>query len=156
MLSTGVSREHILFLRQSKVKSLGEIGEFFQSNGTEEVELVPVSKIKGLNRGTPGFSWLDHAEMIAGNLSPSSFQSFQQRLEETSLESFREWLKSESFLETNDVVTFNYYAECDEYYAYEGNHRTLWAKLVDAKYIKAKVNKYHYNSAKHSNYKKKL
>ena len=48
-----------------------------------------------------------------------------------------------------------YYDEFDEYHvAHDGNHRTLWAKLVDAEYIRARVYKYKYNPTKHDNYKR--
>ncbi|MCY9026927.1 hypothetical protein MOF32_29060 [Priestia megaterium] len=71
LLSVGVSKEHISFLKQNKLKSLGELAEFFELGKVEEVKLVPVSKIRGLNglRGTSNYSWLDHADGKAGNLS---------------------------------------------------------------------------------------
>ncbi|WP_455931443.1 hypothetical protein [Priestia aryabhattai] len=156
LLSVGVSKEHISFLKQNKLKSLGELAEFFELGKVEEVKLVPVSKIKGLNglRGASNYSWLDHADGKAGNLCKRRLDSFQKKLDNTSLDSFRKWFESDEFLNTHDKVQFNYYDKYDEYYVGNGNHRTLWAKLVDAKYINARVVTHHYNFVKHENYKK--
>ncbi|MGG4392111.1 hypothetical protein COK01_24805 [Priestia megaterium] len=160
MLSIGISKEHIDLLKKEKLKSDIELEKYFDLDSKvrddTKFELVPVSKIKGLNRhrGEAGYTWLDHVEKKAGGLDKRKFESIQQKLDNTSLEEFKEWFSSDSFPMKQDKLTLFYYADYDEYYVGNGNHRTSWAKLVDAEYIKANVITYRYNPIKYTNFQK--
>ncbi|MED4634708.1 hypothetical protein P9443_17685 [Peribacillus frigoritolerans] len=151
LLDAGVSEEHLYFLQENKLKNDDSFKCFFEGMGEREYQFVPVKKIKGLSRGKAGFSWWEHVLRKAGNIDSDRLENNQKRLEATTLNEFRKGFASSSF----PAVELYYYDEFDEYYvAHDGNHRTLWAKLVDANYIRARVYKYKYSPTKHGNYKR--
>ncbi|WP_053360960.1 hypothetical protein [Bacillus sp. FJAT-27251] len=120
------------------VKSDKYYQSFFENESSESNVIVPVRDIKGLTdtRGEENRSWWDHATLRAGKLSVTRFNSFGEKLKETNLEEFRQWFISDNF----PLMKLVYYKEFNEYYVEtDGNHRTVWAKLIDAEFIKAKV-----------------
>ncbi|QIZ08453.1 hypothetical protein HFZ78_18495 [Priestia megaterium] len=154
LLDAGVSEEHLSFLLEDKLKNDKSFKCFFECiDQQRENQLVPVKKIKGLSRlrGEAGFSWWDHALRKAGNIAGNRLEENDKRLQSTTLDEFRISFGSNNF----PAVELNYYNKFDEYYvSSDGNHRTLWAKLVDADNIKARVYNYKYNPIKHESYKR--
>ncbi|MFJ5762748.1 hypothetical protein ACIQAA_27190 [Neobacillus sp. NPDC093182] len=151
LLNAGVNEEHLSFLKNDTLKSDAPFYYFFDVSDQREYRLVPVNKIKGLSRGEPGFSWWDHVLLKAGNIAGNRLEGNEKRLQSTTLEEFRKRFVSNNF----PAVELSYYDEFDEYYvSSDGNHRTLWAKLVAADYIRARVYDYKYNPIKHGSYKR--
>ncbi|ARI75657.1 hypothetical protein [Halobacillus mangrovi] len=153
LLRKGVKQEHILDLSNEKVKSDKVYRSFFDYDPHYDAEvLVPVNKIKGLtfSRGKENYSWWDHANMKAGNIDPHKFRGLQEKLEETTLVEFEKWFVDKNF----PMMQLYYYEDFDEYYVgSDGNHRSIWAKLIDAKYIKAEIVKYRINHQRYEKYK---
>lgn len=97
--------------------------------------LVPLEKVIGASRGTVGDSVLNNVKMMHdGVREPSRFYNCFHFLDNMTLEKLK--LSYETLF---CPVVMIYYEEDDEYYvSSDGNHRTLIAMLIGAKFIKAK------------------
>jgi len=148
LVEAGVSPEHLDKMKKEIVQGHDHYHYFYDYVGEKETFIVPVNKIKGLSRGEDGRTWWDHITSKAGNLSWIRIQNLRRRIEEKGLEEFRR-----SFEDPSYRVELNYYDYEDSYYVGgDGNHRTLWAKIVDAPFICARVSRYSLSPTKWINY----
>lgn len=139
LLDKGVKAEHINKMKEKKLQRDKE--RYYNSNYLKtgkferENKLVPLSRVIGVSRGTVGKSVFENVRsMKDGEREPSRFQSCFGFLNKMTLEELKESYK-EVF-----PVEMDYYKEEDEYYlTSDGNHRTLTAMLLGAKYINANV-----------------
>ena len=139
LMQYGVSEEHI---NAMKSKILEESRDVYQNlaplNSPERdyIDLVPLEKVIGTSRGTPGLSFFENVRtMNQGDREPYRFEKCLNFLKKMSLEELQK-----SYKELHEPVNMVYYVDDDAYFlSNDGNHRTLTAMLVGAKYIRAKV-----------------
>ncbi|PTM52175.1 hypothetical protein [Desmospora activa] len=149
LLRVGVPRQHLEQMRKEIIHAHSYYRHFYKKEVEEKNVLVPVNKIRGLleSRGDPGYSWLDHITYRAGCLW--RLENFKPWLEELGLETFRK-----SFADPGYSVELYYYDQEDAYYVGgDGNHRTTWAKIVNAPYISAWVTRKCFLPGHYENYK---
>ncbi|MDQ0418907.1 hypothetical protein J2Z48_003112 [Croceifilum oryzae] len=109
-----------------------------------------MDKIMGLpiGRMERDRSWWEHLTYQAGCLEPDRIKSLQEELETKGRDAF-----IESFALEEYQIPLRYYPSMDQYYgSYDGTHRIVWAKLVNAPYIRAKVEVYERNEEMYRNY----
>ena len=139
LLNKGVEAEHINKMKEKKLQRDKE--RYYNSNYLKtgkferENKLVPLSRVIGVSRGTVGKSVFENVRtMKDGEREPYRFQSCFGFLNKMTLEELKESYKKVF------PVEMVYYKEEDEYYlTSDGNHRTLTAMLLGAKYINANV-----------------
>lgn len=150
LIKRGISKDHLDQMKKELVQLDIGYHYFYDMVDTEEDVLVPVNKIQGLSstRGEANRSWFNHIARKAGGLSLTRLNSLRRSLENQGLESFRE-----SFKEREYQVRLIHYDEEDNYYVGgDGNHRTVWAKIVNAPSICARVSRYKINHKNRTNY----
>ncbi|SFX79372.1 hypothetical protein SAMN04487866_12617 [Thermoactinomyces sp. DSM 45891] len=150
LVEKGVSSEHIQVLKNEIVQGMdSDLQECFEYVETVE-RLIPVDKIVSLprfRRGRDG-TWWDHFNCQAGSIVEVRIESLRRSMEQKGLESF-----IHSFSLPKYKVRGCYYPRLDQYYIeQDGTHRTLWAKVVDAPYIYARVEIYKLVKEKYRNY----
>lgn len=139
LLDKGVEAEHINKMKEKKLQRDKE--RYYNSNylktgkSERENKLVPLSRVIGVSRGTVGKSVFENVRaMKDGEREPYRFQSCFGFLNKMTLEELKESYQKVF------PVEMDYYKEEDEYYlTSDGNHRTLTAMLLGAKYINANV-----------------
>lgn len=138
LLNIGVDSRHIERMKEKKLQGNRDI--YYNIDGYDSrEELVPLEKVIGTSRGTIGDSVFENVRMMKyGDREPTRFYSCFSFLDRMSLEELKE-----SYKKLYDPVQMIYYEEDDEYYLSNGNHRTLTAMLIGARYIKAKVYSMH-------------
>lgn len=139
LLQCGVSEEHINKMKSKILEESRDVYQRFPSIDSSEknhICLVPLEKVIGTCRGTPGLSVYENVRvMYRGDREPHRFEDCLSFLEKMSLKELQK-----SYEELSDPVKMVYYVEDDEYFLCgDGNHRTLTAMLVGAKFIRAKV-----------------
>lgn len=150
----GVSAEHI---NRMKARILETNRDFYQDfpelNSDERgyMTLVPLDKVIGTSRGTPGVSVFENVRMMhRGDREPCRFQNCLGYLDKMSLDELQ---KSYGAVTNSGMPRMVYYVDDDKYYVEgDGNHRTLTAMLVGAKQIWAKVTNAHCNEYKKKKY----
>ena len=108
-----------------------------ESGNTTKIMTVPVNRIIGTSRSTPGLSVYENVRCVPdGKRDFTKFQQcFKEFIHHNSLEAWRQ-----SFADDIEAIPMYYYADTDEYFvSKDGNHRTLTAMLIGAPFIKAKV-----------------
>lgn len=145
LLSIGVDHKHIERMKKKKLQSNKDDYYFIDEYDRRE-ELVSLEKVIGTSRGTVGDSVFDNVRMMRdGVREPSRFCNCFRFLDNMTLEELKL-----SYEKLFYPVVMIYYEEDDEYYvSSDGNHRTLTAMLIGARYIKAKV------YSKHCDFNKK-
>lgn len=153
LLKIGVSQGHIDRMKQERCTTSWEFQLFYEVVGKPEYDMrVPVEKIHGLTgtRGKDGASWWEHFTGKAGSIVPDRIEYLRGRLEEMGLEQFRE-----HFAESRYSVDLGYYPEHDVYIVeHDGNHRSLWAKIVGAPVIIATVHHFRFLPNHYERYKR--
>ncbi|MGP4073754.1 hypothetical protein ACTWQB_14510 [Piscibacillus sp. B03] len=154
-ISAGISREHLDFLEEECLESPERYYKTYsQINNSEEMQLVPTDLIKGIDtmRSKSRKSWfynLINADEC--NFRISTIKEFLSKITPTDLENFRESFKNEKY--SGDNLRFVYFEDEGKYFAVSGgSHRTLFAKLVNAPYVYAKVTRYKLNQLKTKNF----
>lgn len=148
----GVSKEHIQWLKESKVCSHPQNEYCYVVDEPSKSELVPVNKIVGLGmRGESNSSWWEHFLGEKGNLErlPTLISS----LNSIGLNQFIETFQSEGF---SREVKIEYYADKDIYYTISGQHRTTMAKVVNAPYILGEVSVFRLDPRKQKEHELKI
>lgn len=147
LLDKGVSEEHILKMK-NKILMSDEMSEYSEFEEDSYEMLVPLDKVVGVSRGTPGWSVYDNVRMIGeGDREPRRFQNCLE-YNEYDLDKLRE-----SYHNMYYPVNMYYYVDEDAYYiSTDGNHRTLTAMLVGADKIKANVINAYCNNEKKKKY----
>ncbi|MBY0598967.1 hypothetical protein [Bacillus bingmayongensis] len=147
----GVDSEHLIKTDQEKPISSEELERYYDYVKEEEQKkLVDVTKIKGLTdtRLNVNGTWWEHFNGEAEVLAHNRIETLFERLKEKGLLRF-----IFSFEESRYCVPLAYFDKEDIYFAYgDGNHRTVFAKIVNAPYIFAKVSYYKYNPVSERNY----
>lgn len=135
LLDIGVDYEHIEKMKQKNLQS-NKDDYYFIDEQDEGEYLVPLEKVIGTSRGTVGDSVFNNVRVMRdGVREPSRFYNCFHFLDNMTLEELKL-----SYEKLFYPVVMKYYEEDDEYYvSSDGNHRTLTAMLIGAKYIKAKV-----------------
>ena len=141
LLKYGINEEHINEMKNKILEQDRDVYQRFPSLDSSErdyIDLVPLEKVIGTSRGTPGLSVFENVRVMnRGDREPSRFEDCLSFLEKMSLEELRK-----SYGELYYPVKMVYYVEDDVYFlSGDGNHRTLTAMLVGAKYIRAKDRK---------------
>lgn len=139
LLQHGICSEHIHKMQTKILESRRDAYQNYPPSNSAErnyVDLVPLDKVIGTSRGTEGQSVYENVRvMYRGDREPNRFERCLSFLDTMSLEELRK-----SYEELYDPVEMEYYVDDDAYYlTSNGNHRTLVAMLVGAKYIRAKV-----------------
>lgn len=113
------------------------------------IDLVPLEKVIGTSRGTPGLSVFENVRVMnRGDREPYRFENCLSFLQKMSLEELQK-----SYGELCHPVEMVYYVDDDVYYlSGDGNHRTLTAMLVGAKNIRATVTNLHSDAEKKEKY----
>lgn len=138
LLRKGVDDDYIKLMKQTHNISDEPYKYYYDEirNENKKVEtIVPVSKIKSLGaRGTNNLSWFDHACCHGtDNIDFGRCERAFKHLQKQPLADFHNYYDCHP-------VPLKYYEEDDFYVVYgDGTHRTLWAKITDAQYIKAYV-----------------
>ncbi|MFC7443085.1 hypothetical protein [Laceyella putida] len=141
LIEQGVSKEHILQMKEIKVKNHEPLfWKYHNGILTKETMLVPLEKIKGITRCSPGFSWWDHFILRKGDLVDSRMESLLSSLKKKGLEEFRN-----TFIDEKYKVSLFHFVDHDIYFVCnDGNHRTIWAKIVGAPFIMADIERYEF------------
>lgn len=139
LMKYGISIEHINKMKLKILENDKNVYQNFADSDSSErdyVDLVPLDKVIGTSRGTPGLSIFENVRaMYRGDREPHRFMNCLSFLDKMSLEELRK-----SYEELYNPVKMVYYVDDDEYFlSGDGNHRTLTAMLVGAKFIRAKV-----------------
>lgn len=134
----GVNEKHINKMKAKILERDRDAYQTFSSDSSEKdyIDLVPLEKVIGTSRGTPGVSVYENIRtMNSGDREPLRFENCLRFLEKMSL---KELYKS--YEELYYPVRMIYYVDDDVYFlSGDGNHRTLTAMIVGAKYIRARV-----------------
>ena len=114
-------------------------GDYYPSEpgNATKIVTVPVNKIIGTSRSTPGLSVYENVRCVPDDKRDyTKFQRcFKEFIHHNSLEAWRQ-----SFADDIEAIPMSYYADADEYFvSKDENHRTLTAMLIGAPLIKAKV-----------------
>lgn len=152
LLKYGINEEHINEMKNKILEQNRDVYQRFPSLDSSErdyIDLVPLEKVIGTSRGTPGLSVFENVRVMnRGDREPSRFEDCLSFLEKMSLEELRK-----SYGELYCPVKMVYYVDDDVYFlSGDGNHRTLTAMLVGAKYIRAKVTNGHCDAIKKKKY----
>lgn len=152
LLKYGINEEYINEMKNKILEQDRDVYQRFPSLDSSErdyIDLVPLEKVIGTSRGTPGLSVFENVRIMnRGDREPSRFEDCLSFLEKMSLEELRK-----SYGELYYPVKMVYYVDDDVYFlSGDGNHRTLTAMLVGAKYIRAKVTNGHCDAIKKKKY----
>jgi hypothetical protein len=140
LLKMGVPQSHIDRMKRDTCLSSCDYQLFYEFAGEEEIEdlrMVPVEKVGGLtgSRGEGGASWWDHFTGKVGNLDLVRIERLKEKLKALGLDHFRS-----TFAHPEYKIELGYYPWHDAYIVEsDGNHRTIWAKIVGAPTIAARV-----------------
>lgn len=150
LMKHGVNDEHIEKMQKKKLeRSRDEYQDFPDVHEVQRdyVTLVPLEKVIGTSRCTVGDSVFENVrKMKKGEREPFRFIDCFKYLEKMSLKELYQ-----SYENLYNPVRMVCYVDDDNYYVSgDGNHRTLVAMLVGAKYIRAIV-----TSGRCNEYKKK-
>lgn len=152
LLNHGVESEHIskmqcktLELDRDTYYDFPEIG----SCQRDYIALVPLENVIGTSRGTVGLSVYENVRtMCRGEREPHRFADCFSYFEKLPLNQLRK-----SYEDLYEPVIMVHYVDDDRYFVTNnGNHRTLIAMLVGAKYIRAKVTDAQCNELKKKKY----
>lgn len=114
---------------------------YYEPTSFTETRIIPLDRVIGTNRSRPWTSVYDNVNTIKKeglSLDYRRFEGCFKKLEEFGIDKLKE-----SYLKLNKPIDITYYEDEDVYYVdIDGNHRTLTAMLVGAKYILAIVNHY--------------
>lgn len=137
LIDRGVSANHIDKMKKKKLESSRSAYQIYSGEETS-IELVPLDKVIGTSRGTPGWSVFDNVnKMFNSDREPSRFTSCLNFLNGMSLSELRK-----SYEKLSAPVRMTYYIDDNVYFLEgDGNHRTLTAMLIGAENILAKVTK---------------
>lgn len=148
---SGVDMDHVAKMDQEKPLSLARFESYYDFIEEDETyKLVDVKKLKGLtdSRLDVNCTWLEHFNGKAGVLADNRIENLLNKLKVNGYSSF-----VHSFQKPIYGVPLAYFDKEDIYIAYgDGNHRTVFAKIVNAPYIYARVSYYRYNSESEHNY----
>lgn len=152
LLKYGINEECINEMKNKILEQDRDVYQRFPSLDSSErdyIDLVPLEKVIGTSRGTPGLSVFENVRIMnRGDREPSRFEDCLSFLEKMSLEELRK-----SYGELYYPVKMVYYVDDDVYFlSGDGNHRTLTAMLVGSKYIRAKVTNGHCDAKKKKKY----
>lgn len=132
LIAQGVDPDHIQRMKNLRQHDYSRLNYFFEEVGYREDVIIPVEKIHGISRGESGKTWWDHLVGRAGNIAGNRVERLLNSFLASGLNEFRR-----SFSDPDYAVKYaDYDEERDAYYIDgDGNHRTLWARIVDAPQI---------------------
>lgn len=135
LIKRGVSEYHINEMKNKKLEC-SRSAYYNYLGGHRSIELVPLDKVIGTSRSTPGWSVFDNVnKMFLSDREPSRFTFCLNFFNIMSLSELKK-----SYEELSEPVRMTYYIDDDVYYLEgDGNHRTLIAMLIGAENILAKV-----------------
>ncbi|MEW9576547.1 hypothetical protein U9K47_14365 [Bacillus toyonensis] len=152
LIKLGVESKHLQLMKNSYPQSIVDT-QFYEYQETIEGKLVDINKIVGLGmRMDCEYTWWQHFNCEGGNLDSQRINSLLTSLRTKGLNEFQESFKERKYSRELDYM---YYDKIDKYVICSGgNHRTLLAKIVDAKQIYAPVEVYKYNRNLETAYEK--
>lgn len=153
LIDLGLKIEYIEYLKNTVLQTEPINKDSYEGSREKNKILVPVSKIVGLGmREEAGYSWWHHYIGSIGDLALNRLIELEQNFKKMGLIKFMQSFIDEKYC---DQVDFIYYVDHDIYFAINGQHRTVMAKLVDAPYILAEVLNLEINSEKQKQNEKK-
>ena len=112
LLKYGISEEHINEMKSKLLEQDRDVYQIFPSLDSSErdyIDLVPLEKVIGTSRGTPGWSVFENVrKMNRGDREPYRFENCLSFLEKMSLEELRK-----SYEKLSSPVTMVYYVDDD-------------------------------------------
>lgn len=140
LISFGVPCRHIDEMKETDVKELPAFE--LPCRITEYAQLVPLSKVVGFSRGTPGKTVYENVQMtVNGQRDSGRLSDCLSYLQK--YDSLQELFYSYEKMDVRPsayAVHMYHEKKYDEYYVTSnGNHRTLVAKMLGAPYINALV-----------------
>lgn len=137
LINSGLKKEHIENIKKTVLQIEDINSDIYERTREQNKTLVPVSRVVGLGmRGKGGYSWWDHYIGSIGDLSLNRLNKLEKNLMKMGLTKFMHSFIDEKY---SDPVIFNYYVDQDVYFAINGQHRVVMAKLVNAPFILAEV-----------------
>ncbi|WP_100404259.1 hypothetical protein [Bacillus solitudinis] len=149
----GISSSYIQFLKE-EVLEVDKYSNYYDVEQTESL-LVPVNDIVALGmRGVSNCTWWEHATYEVGDLENSRMSRFEENnnLSQLRIDQISAIFASDNFADHNDAVKLNFYQEEGKYFVTNGNHRVMWAKLLNIPFIKSKVTHFTFNPEQYENY----
>ncbi|MGH0589373.1 hypothetical protein ACQVQY_25430 [Bacillus mycoides] len=146
----GVNLGHLKQMEQEKPILYKELEMYYDCIGAEKKDmLVEISKIKGLTetRLNPNCTWTQHITGEAGVLALNRIEKHHIYLQKNGLSALIEY-----FQQPKHKITLNYFDKEDIYVVADGNHRTVFAKMINAPYMFAEVVPWKYNHTSHQYY----
>ncbi len=152
LLDYGVEIEHINNMKSRVLEQDRDVYQDFPEINSSErqyITLVPLDKVIGTSRGDVGLSVYENVRtMYQGDREPHRFENCFSYFDVLSLEELKK-----SYEQLHNPVKMVYYINDDKYFvSSDGNHRTLMAMLVGAKYIRAEVTNGYCNELKKKKY----
>ncbi|MED3325523.1 hypothetical protein P4409_00020 [Bacillus thuringiensis] len=146
----GINLDHLKKMNQEKPILCEELELYYDCIPNEKKNmLVKISKIKGLTdtRLNTNCTWAQHMTGEAGVLALNRLETHYKYLQENGLAASIEY-----FQQPEHKINLSYFDKEDIYVVTDGNHRTVFAKMINAPYIFAEVVQYKYNYTSESYY----
>ncbi|SDZ44774.1 hypothetical protein [Bacillus sp. 166amftsu] len=153
----GVDLDHLKKMNLEKPILCEKLELYYDHIPTEKKNmLVKISKIRGLTdtRLNTNCTWAQHMTGEAGVLALNRIETHYKYLQENGLAASIEY-----FQHPKHKINLSYLDKEDIYVVTDGNHRTVFAKMINAPYIFAEVEIYKHNytsEAYYLHYKKLL
>lgn len=154
LLIKGVTKEHIDYIKNVKVQCLSELYKYYDKDTSiKQIEtLVSPKKIVDIGRANPNESLYDCANGTSStrndnraDLNCFSMAIALKHIVNDTLNDIYRW-----YAEYCDPIKLVYFSDDDVYQVgCDGNHRSLYALIVDAPKVRAIVTTYKKNSKKY-------
>ncbi|WP_039871711.1 hypothetical protein, partial [Halobacillus sp. BAB-2008] len=152
LLDKGVNKSHIKKIKNEKTLDLSEFSIYYELQD-ETLEYIPVNCIKTTSRVEHDISWFDLALLPEGiNLSADRLNRCMDHFKKsTSLATYYNFFVDDLCRQV-DPIGFEYYDKDNIYSASTGNHRTIFARVTGAPYIRAKTVKFKFNQDRYNDF----
>lgn len=147
LLKKGLSLDHIAYLKDNNPKSLDEYYSYYDYIPLKDKKdvLVVTKKIIGIDRANNRASFFNNAVgRCKSELNIYRMATAIEHIREDTLKQLHDWYEN-----LYDSVDLIYFIDADVYQVgCDGNHRSLYANIIDAPLIKANVRCYKCNEKK--------
>ncbi|MGI8314933.1 hypothetical protein [Halobacillus mangrovi] len=155
LLEKGVSESYIDRIKKEQTLRIEEYSIYYDFQKGQKLQYIPVDRIKSLSRVPFNVSWFDLAlAPVDVNISSDRLNRCMYHLSKSAdLKTYHNFFESDRCRNVNPIE-FEYYDKDNIYAASKGNHRSIYAKITNAPYIKAGTVKFIFNQEKYNNYMK--
>lgn len=151
LVQKGVSAEHIAYLKANNPKDFFEYYEYYEhiSENDKNKVLVETKKIIGISRANVCASFYDNATgRYESELNVYRMATAIEHIRDDALGQLYAWYEN-----LYDPVALIYFSDEDVYkVGRDGNHRSLYANVIGAPFIKADVAYYRRNDEKYKTF----